>query len=175
MHRKGLLPTLRSLSALLAIADAVDADGRWCYFFLENLAARSGGTLSVSSLKRAVDDLAGAGVVRKLARSEAVEFFAKDISRGRSPHRLPCVLELLVPAEDYPELVLDEINACRAELGEEPLTSHNRPSLKRRRTRAQVEPTPGSDRPTDCPPGDGSGDEVENSVRGSANTGEQNR
>lgn len=175
IYRRGLLPTLRSLSALMAIADVVDADGRWCYFFLENLAERSGDTLSVSSLKRAIDDLAGAGVVRKLNRSETIEFFAGDISRGRSPYRLPCVLELLVPAEDYPELVLEEINACRAELGEEPLTSYNRPSLKRRRTPAQVETTPSSDRPTDCFPGDVSGDEVDGSVRDSESTGKQNR
>ncbi|GAB3689497.1 hypothetical protein [Nocardiopsis oceani] len=175
MHRAGLLPTLRSLSALLAISDAVDADGRWCFFLLENLAGRSGGTLSVSSLKRAIDDLAAAGVVRKLTRSETLGFFAEDINRGRSVYQLPCVLELLVPAEDYPELVLAEINACRAELGEEPLNAHNRPPLTRRWTRAHTEPTPSSDRPTDCSPGYSSEDEAPGSVRGSASTGEKNR
>ncbi|GAB3712669.1 hypothetical protein [Nocardiopsis nanhaiensis] len=138
MHRAGLIPTLRSLSALMAISDAVDVDGRWCFFLLENLAGRSGGTLSVSSLKRAIDDLAAAGVVRKLTRSETLDFFAEDINRGRSVYQLPCVLELLVPAEDYPELVLAEINACREELGEEPLTAHNRPPLTRRWTRAHL-------------------------------------
>ncbi|WP_017586269.1 hypothetical protein [Nocardiopsis ganjiahuensis] len=172
---QGLLPTLRSLAALTAIANAVDADGRWCFFLLENLAQRSSGTLSVSSLKRAIDDLAEAGIVRKLTRSETIDFFAEDIRKGRSPYRLPCVLELLVPAEDYSELVLEEINACRARLGEEPLTAHNRPRLKRRRTPAQIEPAPSSDRPTDCFPGDGSDAEVDSSVRGTSSTGEQNR
>ncbi|MGW5878135.1 hypothetical protein ACWFMI_16480 [Nocardiopsis terrae] len=175
VFRRGALPTLRSLSALLAIADVVDADGRWCYFLLENLAQRSGGTLSVSSLKRAIDDLVEAGVVRKLTRSESLEFFARDIERGRCVYRLPCVLELLVPAEDYPDVVLEEINACRAQLGEEPLTVHNRPPLKRRRTPAQVDLAPSSDRPTDCSPGDGSDAEVDSSVRGTSSTGEQTR
>ncbi|WP_017586514.1 helix-turn-helix domain-containing protein [Nocardiopsis ganjiahuensis] len=169
------MPTLRSLAALMAIANAVDADGRWCFFLLENLAQRSSGTLSVSSLKRAIDDLVEAGIVRKLTRSETIDFFAEDIRKGRSPYRLPCVLELLVPAEDYSESVLEEINACRAQLGEEPLTAHNRPPLKRRPTPAQTEPTPSSDRPTDCFPGDGSEAEVDSSVRGTSSTGEQNR
>lgn len=172
---KGLLPNRRSLSALMAIANVVDVDGRWCYFFLENLAQRSGGTLSLSSLKRAIDDLAGAGIVRKLTRSESIDFFAKDIERGRSPYQLPCVLELLVPAKDYPELVLEDINACRAKLGEEPLNSHNRPSLKRRSTPAHIGRAPSSNRPTDCSPGDGSDAEVDGSVRGTSTTGEQTR
>ncbi|WP_460761501.1 hypothetical protein [Nocardiopsis oceani] len=169
------MPSLRSVSALIAIADAVDVDGRWCFYFLENLAKRSGGTLSVSSLKRAIDDLADAGIVRKLTRSETIAFFAEDLQRGRSTYQLPCVLELLVPAEDYPDLVLGEINACRAQLGEEPLTTHNRPPLRRRPTPAQVELTPSSDRPTDCSPGDCSGEGADGSVRGTSTTGEQTR
>lgn len=173
VFRRGVLPTLRSLPALMAIADVVDADGRWCYFLLENLAKRSGGTLSVSSLKRAIDDLVEAGVVRKLDRSETIAFFDRDIARGRSSHHLPCVLELLVPAEDYPDPVLEEINACRARLGEEPLTPKTRPSLRGRRTPAQVEPTPSSDRPTDRSPGNGSDEGVGDSVRGTSGTGEQ--
>lgn len=175
MQRKALLPTRGSLSALLAIADVVDPDGRWCFFFLGNLAERCGGTLSLSGLKRAIDDLVKAGLARKLTRAETLAFFAQDIARGRSVHHLPCVLELLIPAEDYPEPVLAEINACREELGEEPLTPHNRPPLKRRRTRAQIDPTPSSDRPTDCFPGDGSEEEVGGSVRDCVSTGEQNR
>ncbi|MFE1168414.1 hypothetical protein [Nocardiopsis sp. NPDC058789] len=175
VFRRGVLPTLRSLPALMAIADVVDADGRWCYFLLENLAQRSGGVLSVSSLKRAIDDLVEAGVVRKLDRSETIVFFDRDIARGRSSHHLPCVLELLVPAEDYPDLVLEEINACRARLGEEPLTPHTRPSLRGRRTPAQIEPAPRSDRPTDRSPGDSSDGEAGDSVRGASNTGEQKR
>ncbi|GAB3716800.1 hypothetical protein GCM10027590_14350 [Nocardiopsis nanhaiensis] len=172
---KGLLPTQRSVSALMAIANVVDVDGRWCFFFLENLAKRSGGTLSVSSLKRAIDDLTDAGIVRKLTRSETIAFFAEDLKPGRSTYQLPCVLELLVPAEDYPELALSEINACRAQLGEEPLTTHNRPSLSRRSTLAQVELTPSSDRPTDCSPSDCSGEGVAGSVRGTSTTGKQTR
>lgn len=175
LHRKGQLPSLRSLAALMTLADIVDADGRWCFYFLDKLVERSTGTLSVSSLKRAIDDLAGAGIVRKLTRSETIDFFAEDIKKGRSPYQLPCVLELLVPAEDYPALVLEEINACRAKVGEEPLTEHNRPPLKRGRTPAHIGGSPSSNRPTDCSPGDGSDAEVDGSVRGTSSTGEQTR
>ncbi|GAA1465644.1 helix-turn-helix domain-containing protein [Nocardiopsis exhalans] len=172
---KGLLTKPRSVLALMAIADAVDSDGRWCYFRLENLAKSIGWLLSLSSLKRAIDDLVEAGIVRKLTRSETIEFFAEDINQGRSAYQLPCVLELLVPAQDYPEPVLADINACRAQLGEEPLTVHNRPPLKRRPTPVHVEPAPRSDRPTDCSPGDCSESEVDSSVRDTSSTGEQTR
>ncbi|WP_017580151.1 hypothetical protein [Nocardiopsis valliformis] len=171
---QGLVPSLRSLAALMAIAKAVDADGRWCFFLLENLAQRCG-KLSVSSLKRGIDDLVEAGIVRKLTRSETIDFFAEDIKRGRSVYQLPCVLELLVPAEDYPELVLEDINACRTKLGEEPLNAHNRPSLKRTSTPAHIGRAPSSDWSTDSFPGDFSHTEVDNSVRGTSSTGEQNR
>ncbi|GAA1465685.1 helix-turn-helix domain-containing protein [Nocardiopsis exhalans] len=171
---KGLLPSLRSLAALMAIANAVDADGRWCFFFLENLAQRCG-KLSVSSLKRGIEDLVEAGIVRKLTRSETIDFFAEDIKRGRSVYQLPCVLELLIPAEDYPELVLADINACRAKLGEEPLNAHNRPSLKRTGTPAQIGRAPSSDWSTDSSPGDCSDTEADGSVRGTSSTGEQTR
>ncbi|GAA1111463.1 hypothetical protein GCM10009642_57280 [Nocardiopsis metallicus] len=172
---KGLLTKPRSVLALMAIADAVDSDGRWCYFRLESLAKSMGWLLSISSLKRAIDDLVEAGIVRKLTRSETIGFFAEDIDQGRSAYQLPCVLELLVPAQDYPEPVLADINACRAQLGEEPLTVHNRPPLKRRPTPVHVEPAPRSDRPTDCFPGDCSESEVDSSVRDTSSTGEQNR
>jgi hypothetical protein len=127
------------------------------------------------NLKRAIDDLVEAGIVRKLTRSEIVEFFTGDIERGRSPYQLPCVLEILVPAKDYSERALSEINTCRARLGEEPLTAHNRPPLERRSTPAQVEPAPSSNRATDCSPGDCSGIEANSSVRGTSSTGEQIR
>lgn len=173
---KGLLTKSRAVVALWAIADTVDADGRWCFFLLENMAKKPHCTLSVSSLKRAINDLVEAGIVHKLTRSEAIDFFAEDIERGRSPYQLPCVLELLVPAKDYSEQALAEINTRRARLGEEPLTEHNRPALKRRRpTPAQSEPAPSSNRATDCSPGDCSGSEVDSSVRGTSSTGEQTR
>ncbi|WP_239646043.1 hypothetical protein [Nocardiopsis valliformis] len=175
VRRKGLLTKSRAVVALMAIADAVDADGRWCYFLLENMANKPSCTLSVSSLKRAINDLVEAGIVRKLTRSETIDFFAEDIGRGRSPYQLPCVLELLVPAKDYSERALVEINTCRARLGEEPLTAHNRPPLKRRPTPGQGEPAPSSNRATDCSPGDVSHTEVDSSVRGTSSTGEQTR
>ena len=122
LYRKGLLPTARSFMLLSALADIVDVDGRWCFYHLENLTQRCNGFLSVSSVKRAIDDLVDAWPARKLDRSQTLDFFADDIARGRSVYRLPCVLELLVPAESYPEPVLAEINECRTVLGEEPIT-----------------------------------------------------
>ena len=174
LYRKGLLPTPRSFLLLSALADIVDVDGRWCFYHLENLAARCNGFLSVSSIKRAIDDLVEIGLVRKLDRSQTLDFFAADIARGRSVYRLPCVLELLVPAESYPEPVLAEINECRAALGEEPITPHSRPPLKPR-TPVHGEPGPGSDRPTDSFPGDSSGNGAAGSVRDSVSTGEEER
>ncbi|SIO90962.1 hypothetical protein [Nocardiopsis sp. JB363] len=174
LYRKGLLPTARSFLLMSALADIVDVDGRWCFYYLENLPQRCNGFLSVSSLKRAADDLIEVGLANKLDRSQTLEFFADDIARGRSIHRLPCVLELLVPAEVYPESVLAEINECRAALGEEPITPHSRPPF-RPKTRAQDELGPSSDRATDSFPGDTSGNEVGGSVRDSASTGEEER
>lgn len=174
LYRKGLLPTPRSFMLLSALADIVDIDGRWCFYHLENLAARCNGFLSVSSIKRAIDDLVELGVVRKLNRSQTLDFFADDIARGRSVYRLPCVLELLVPAESYPEPVLAEINECRAALGEEPITSHSRPPLKPK-TPAHGELSLSSYRATDSFPGDSSGNGVGGSVRDSMSTGEEER
>ena len=170
LFRKGRLPTARSFLLLMALAELVDVDGRWCFCYLENLPERCNGFLSVSSIKRAIEDLIEAGLIRKLSRSETLDFFAADIARGRSIYRLPCVLEILVPAEVYPEPVLAEINECRKSLGEESLTTHNRPAL-RRKTRVHREPGPSSNRATDSFPGDSSGNEVGGSVRGSAGTG----
>ncbi|HIY42726.1 MAG TPA: helix-turn-helix domain-containing protein [Candidatus Nocardiopsis merdipullorum] len=174
LYRKGLLPTPRSFLLLSALADIVDVDGRWCFYHLENLAERCNGFLSVSSIKRAIDDLVELGVVRKLNRPQTLDFFAEDIARGRSVYRLPCVLELLVPAESYPEPVLAEINECRAALGEEPITSHSRPPLKPK-TPAHGELGPSSYRATDSFPGDSSGNGAGGSVRDSMSTGEEER
>ncbi|MGW8435212.1 hypothetical protein ACWGKS_08610 [Nocardiopsis sp. NPDC055879] len=178
LYRKGRLPTARSFLFLVALAELVDVDGRWSFCYLENLPERCNGFLSVSSIKRAIEDLIEAGLIRKLSRSETLDFFAADIARGRSIYRLPCVLEVLVPAEVYPEPVLAEINACRESLGEEPLTPHNRPPLKRipkAGTRAQNGLGPSSDRATDSFDGDCSGNGVGGSVRGSETTEEENR
>ena len=178
LYRKGRLPTARSFLLLSALAELVDVDGRWSFCYLENLPERCNGFLSVSSIKRAIEDLIEAGLIRKLSRSETLDFFAADIARGRSIYRLPCVLEILVPAEVYPEPVLAEINACRESLGEESLTPHNRPPLKRMpkaRTRAQDEPGPSSHRATDSFDDDCSGNEVGGSVRGSETTEEEKR
>ena len=174
LYRKGLLPTPRSFMLLSALADIVDVDGRWCFYYLENLPERCNGFLSVSSIKRAIEDLVEAGLIRKLDRWETLAFFAADIARGRSIYRLPCVLELLIPADAYPEPVLAEINACRAALGEEPITPYNRPSVKSK-TRVHREPGPSSNRATDSFPGDSSGNGAGGSVRGSASTGEEER
>ena len=174
MFREHRLPTSRSLTLIMALSDIVDVDGRWCFYHLDNLAERCGRLLSVSSLKRAIEDLVRVGLVRKLDRPQTLDFFAADIARGRSTHRLPCVLELLVPADAYPGPVLAEINECRAALGEEPITPHSRPPLKRK-TPTHGELGPSSDRATDPFPGDSSGDGAGGSVRGSASTGEQER
>lgn len=177
VHRsygKGLLPSLRSLPMLMTIADAVDADGRWCYLLLETMVERSHGLLSLSSAKRALKDLMRAGLIGKLDRRQTLAFFARDIAAGRSIHHLPCVWELLIPAEDFPEPVLAEINAFRIELGEEPITPENRPKLTKP-VRVQNDPTPRSDRPTDLFPEDHSTSETPSSVRGCVGTGEQTR
>lgn len=173
MFREHRLPTSRSLTLIMALSDIVDVDGRWCFYHLDNLAERCGRLLSVRSLKRAIEDLVRVGLVRKLDRPQTLDFFAADIARGRSIHRLPCVLELLVPADAYPGPVLAEINACRAGVGEEPITPHNRPAPRYRRPRVQIDLAPSSNRATDSFPGDSSGNGVGGSVRGSASTGEE--
>ena len=173
-YRKGLLPSLRSIPMLMTVADAVDADGRWCYLLLETMVERSHGLLSLSSAKRALKDLVRAGLIRKLDRRRTLAFFARDIAAGRSVHHLPCVWEVLIPAEDFPEPVLAEINAFRAELGEGPITPENRPKLSKP-VRVHNDPTPRSDRPTDLSPGDHSTNEPPSSVRDCVGTGEQTR
>ncbi|MDE3722844.1 hypothetical protein PWG71_15755 [Nocardiopsis sp. N85] len=126
--RKGLFPNTRAHTAAAIIADAADLDGRWCFLRLRTLAARSGGTLSESTAKRALKDLVAAGLVRKLSREERHAFFAADLASGRfRADLLPDVLELLIPADAFKGPVLEEINEVRARLGEEPLTPQSRP------------------------------------------------
>ncbi|MFL1442442.1 hypothetical protein [Nocardiopsis protaetiae] len=131
--RSGVFPNLRAHTAASIIADTADRDGRWCFLCLDTLVARSCGTLSLSTAKRAIKDLIDAGVVRKLPRSELAVFFAADLAAGRRrADNLPDVLELLIPASAYTRhdpRVLEEINEVRTRLGEEPLTPDNRPDL----------------------------------------------
>ncbi|MFE1100128.1 hypothetical protein ACFW4K_06390 [Nocardiopsis alba] len=129
-RRERRFARMRTFCAATIIADAVDPDGGFCFFHLNTMVERSGGMLSLSSAQRGIVDLIEAGMVRKLDPEQARIFFAREIARGRSPHRLPCVLELLIPMEDFPEPVLAEINEARAALGEEPLTRFNRPRLR---------------------------------------------
>ncbi|MFB8766645.1 hypothetical protein VSQ78_02950 [Nocardiopsis alba] len=141
-RRERRFARMRAFCAATIIADAVDPDGGFCFFHLNTMVERSGGMLSLSSAQRGIADLIEAGMVRKLDPAQARIFFAREIARGRSPHRLPCVLELLIPMEDFPEPVLAEINEARAALGEEPLTRFNRPRLRpppRPATRKAVE------------------------------------
>ncbi|WP_157982466.1 hypothetical protein [Nocardiopsis sp. FIRDI 009] len=126
--REGLLPCCRTVPVALAIADAVDADGRWCFLSRESIVRRCGGTVSRSTVERALDDLAAAGLIRCLTRSQVRDFFAEDIEAGRlSQDRLPVVLELLIPASAFAEPTLSEINEVRTRLGEEPLDATTRP------------------------------------------------
>lgn len=126
--QEGLFPSRRSYCVASIIARSGDCDGRYCYLFLKNMVERGGRILSESSIKRGVNELVEAGLVRKLTRQQTRTFFAQDIAEGRKwGDRLPNVLELLIPAEAYPEQVLAEINQVRAELGEEPLDETTRP------------------------------------------------
>ncbi|MFC9937977.1 hypothetical protein [Nocardiopsis alba] len=129
-RRERRFARMRAFCTATIIADAVDPDGGFCFFHLNTMVERSGGMLSLSSAQRGIADLIEAGMVRKLDPAQARIFFAREIARGRSPHRLPCVLELLIPMEDFPEPVLAKINEARAALGEEPLTRFNRPRLR---------------------------------------------
>ncbi|WP_304455414.1 hypothetical protein [Nocardiopsis sp. YSL2] len=127
--RRKLIPGSSAALVAIGIAGAVDADGRWCFLRRASLVQRCGETLSPSTVGRALDELVRVGLVRKLPRSQVRDFFADDLAaEHRSPDRLPNVLELLVPAEDYPARALERINRVRAELGEEPITPATRPS-----------------------------------------------
>ncbi|MFD6095083.1 hypothetical protein ACFVWN_01840 [Nocardiopsis flavescens] len=141
----GLFPTTRAHTVASAIAEAADRDGRWCYLYLDTLTRRCGGTLSRSTAKRALRDLLHHHLVRKLPRTHLRTFFAHDLATGRRrADNLPDVLELLIPASAFTQhspVVLEEINHARAQLGEEPLTPHNRPDLPALRTPRRTRPT----------------------------------
>ncbi|MFF1673165.1 hypothetical protein ACFVWN_25830 [Nocardiopsis flavescens] len=141
----GLFPTTRAHTVASAIAEAADRDGRWCYLYLDTLTRRCGGTLSRSTAKRALRDLLHHHLVRKLPRTHLRTFFAQDLATGRRrADNLPDVLELLIPASAFTHhhpAVLEEINHARAQLGEEPLTPHNRPDLPALRTPRRTRPT----------------------------------
>ncbi|WP_436889461.1 hypothetical protein [Nocardiopsis dassonvillei] len=169
--RDGLIPTGRAYIAATVIADAADRDGRWCFLLQSTLVHRAGRTLSHSTAKRALNDLVRVGLLRKLPRAQLPAFFAADIAaRRRRADNLPDVLELLIPASAFTRhgpAVLEEINAVRARLGEEPITPANRPDPPASRTgghgepprRATVDPRDRSDRPANPSPGDPSPDE----------------
>lgn len=168
----GLFPTSRAFIAATVIARAADLDGRWCFLCLDTLVSRSGHLLSLSVAKRAIADLVAAGLVRKLDPGQTRAFFAEDLrERTRSPDRLPLVLELLIPAEDFPEPVREEINAVRAALGEEPLDETTRPRIRKAAT-VRIDLGDGSNRPTHLYPIHLSSDERPDSVRRSPDTAE---
>ncbi|MEV2276991.1 hypothetical protein AB0I72_15550 [Nocardiopsis sp. NPDC049922] len=125
---EGLFPSYRSIPVAVAIANAVDADGRWCFLSHGSLVERCGGTMSRSTVERALKDLAGAGLIRRLSRAQVRVFFSDDVeARLQAADRLPGVLELLVPASVFAEQTLAEINEVRAALGEDPLDATTRP------------------------------------------------
>ncbi|WP_150254221.1 YML083C domain-containing protein [Nocardiopsis deserti] len=166
----GLFPTSRSFVAAAIIARAADLDGRWCFLCLDTLVSRSGHLLSLSVAKRAIADLVAAGLVRKLDPGQTRAFFAEDLKqRTRSPDRLPLVLELLIPAEDFPDQVREEINAVRAALGEEPLDEATRPRIRKAAT-VRIDLGDGSNRPAHLYPIHLSSDERPDSVRRSPGT-----
>ncbi|WDZ93517.1 hypothetical protein [Nocardiopsis sp. HUAS JQ3] len=169
----GLFPTSRSFVAATVIARAADLDGRWCFLCLDTLVSRSGHLLSLSVAKRAIADLIAAGLVRKLDPGQTRAFFAEDIKeRTRSHDRLPLVLELRIPAEDFPDQVREEINAVRAALGEEPLDETTRPRIRKAAT-VRIDLGDGSNRPTHLYPIHLSSDERPDSVRRSPGTAER--
>jgi hypothetical protein len=169
----GLFPTSRAFIAAAIIARAADLDGRWCFLCLDTLVSRSGHLLSLSVAKRAIADLIAAGLVRKLDPGQTRAFFAEDIKkRTRSPDRLPLVLELLIPAEDFPDQVREEINAVRATLGEEPLDEGTRPRIRKAAT-VRIDLGDGSNRPAHLYPIHLSSDERPDSVRRSPGTAER--
>ncbi|WP_435109881.1 hypothetical protein [Nocardiopsis synnemataformans] len=167
----GLFPTSRSFVAAAIIARAADLDGRWCFLCLDTLVSRSGHLLSLSVAKRAIGDLIAAGLVRKLDPHQTRAFFAEGLKeRTRSPDRLPLVLELLIPAEDFPDQVREEINAVRATLGEEPVDEVTRPRIRKAAT-VRIDLGDGSNRPTHLYPIHSPSDERPDSVRRSPGTG----
>lgn len=169
--RSGLVPTPAAYTVATVIAEAADVDGRWCFLYLETMLERCGGILSLSTVKRSLNDLVDAGLVRKLSPERTREFFSADIASGRRwADRLPMVMELMIPAEAFPAPVVEEINHVRAELGEELLTEESRP-YPPVVTRGHSDPDPGSERPTDLYPTHLDPNTPVPSVRGTSTTG----
>ncbi|WP_150245272.1 hypothetical protein [Nocardiopsis quinghaiensis] len=167
----GLFSNTRSYTVASVIAGAGDCDGRYCFLYLASMVERCGKAMSIATVKRAVRDLIRAGLVRKLNRQQTRAFFAEELAVGqRWADRLPCVLELLVPACAYPEQTLAEINEVRAELGEEPLDDATRP-YPLVGTTAQDAHNGGSDCATNLSPTDSCPSENPGSVRGTSTTG----
>ncbi len=128
--KAGLFPSTYAHTVATIIADAADADGRWCFLRQANLLSKCGESMSLPTLKRAIDAMVDAGLVRKLTEPQKKAFFAVSGPEGSEPKqcgRLPPVLELLVPAGEFSPEALEEINRRRAGLGEEPLTKESRP------------------------------------------------
>ncbi|WP_017569120.1 hypothetical protein [Nocardiopsis halotolerans] len=175
----GIFPTLRSFLAASIIARAADLDGRWCYLYQESMVGLAGGLFGLSSVKRGIDDLIGAGILRRLTPEQTRVFFVEGLAIGkRSFDALPLVLELMIPAEDFPDPVREEINAVRAGLGEELLDETTRPRLRKaakppKAATVQSESGGSSDRPTNLFPNHLSPNEPPGSVRGSSTTGEE--
>ncbi|MET9710326.1 hypothetical protein ACFW3Z_09110 [Nocardiopsis alba] len=171
--KAGLFSSTRAYTVASVIATAGDCDGRYCFLYLKGVVERSGGTMSLPTVKRAIGDLVEAGLVRKLDRRQVRAFFAEDLADGkRWGDRLPSVLELLIPASAYPEQTLKEINEVRDRLGEGPLDETTRP-YPSVGTTAQVGEDDGSESTTDGCPGTRSLNKDPASVRDSVGTGEQ--
>lgn len=149
---QGLFPTPRSYLVASAIAKICDADGRWCFMHLQTLARASGTGMSKRTVQRALEELIEAKIVRKLdAQQNRVFFWRRLSSQWHWAAHMPCVLELCIPARDFPQAQLEQINQVRRELGEELLDETTRPRLypaprKERRPRPKQAPAPGSNR-----------------------------
>lgn len=168
--KSGLFPTPQAHTVATIIADAADTDGRWCFLYQDTIIGRCGQTLSLSTLKRSINDLVDVGLVRKLSTWQARSFFHADIDSGRRwADKLPMVLELMIPASAFPEQVLEEINQVRAEMGEEPLTAESRP-YPSVATTVPSELAPSSQRTTDPSPNNPSSNNLGPSVRRSSST-----
>ncbi|NYH55246.1 hypothetical protein HNR06_004835 [Nocardiopsis arvandica] len=169
--KAGHMPSASAHTVATVIADAADADGRWCFLYLRTIVDRCGGTVSLPTVKRAIDELIRKGLVRRLSSSQKREFFHEGIaSKSLWKERLPSVLELMIPASAFPSAELREINRIRASLGEEPLTERSRPRPEVEEERAHREPGAGSRRATDVSPNNPSPNKPGPSVRGSSGT-----
>ncbi|WP_150239997.1 helix-turn-helix domain-containing protein [Nocardiopsis quinghaiensis] len=168
--KAGHMPSASAHTVATVIADAADADGRWCFLYLETIVDRCGGTVSLPTVKRVIDELVRKGLVRKLSPSQKREFFHESVaSKSMWKERLPSVLELMIPASAFPSAELRKINRIRASLGEEPLTERSRPRPEVEEG-AHRESGASSRRATDVSPKNPSPNKPGPSVRGSSGT-----